>query len=88
MLWHRKITSDVLFYFIILLCFAKDLREFAKETESISLIYTENRSKGKRKDKGGNIQRSQELCRFIDFPPMGRQFGTKGLKKKGNQMGV
>ena len=57
MLCHRKITSDVLFYFIcILLCFAKDLREFTKETQSISLIYTENRSKGKRKDKGGNIQ--------------------------------
>ena len=32
-----------------MLCFTKDLREFAKETESISLIYTENRSKGKKK---------------------------------------
>ena len=80
MLCHRKITSEVLFYFIcILLCFAKDLREFTKETQSISLIYTENRSKGKQKDKDkGNIQRSQELCRFIDFPPMGCQFGTRG----------
>ena len=53
MLCHRNSTSDdVLFYFIcILLCFAKDLKEFTKETQSISLIYTENRSKGKRKGR-------------------------------------